>query len=207
MKKKLIIILSIIVLILAAAAFILFRMFAGAPEAADNEPEAPLAQESNVLIAYYSWSGNVRQLSHFLQEETGGELYRIVPEKAYGEDVFDRAKEELDNGIRPALTDSLTQEELDHYDVIYLGFPVWWYDLPMPVWTFLESYDFTGKTVIPYFSHNGSSNGAGSLRRVIELLPDSTVITENALSVRGNAVEGAKDQVAQWAQEVQTKRN
>lgn len=207
MKKKLIIILSIIALILAAAAFILFRMFAGAPEAADNEPEAPLAQESNVLIAYYSWSGNVRQLSHFLQEETGGELYRIVPEKAYGEDVFDRAKEELDNGIRPALTGSLTQEELDHYDVIYLGFPVWWYDLPMPVWTFLESYDFTGKTVIPYFSHNGSSNGAGSLRRVIELLPDSTVITENALSVRGNAVEGAKDQVAQWAQEVQTKRN
>lgn len=207
MKKKLIIILSIIVLILAAAAFILFRMFAGAPKAADNEPEAPLAQESNVLIAYYSWSGNVRQLSHFLQEETGGELYRIVPEKAYGEDVFDRAKEELDNGIRPALTGSLTQEELDHYDVIYLGFPVWWYDLPMPVWTFLESYDFTGKTVIPYFSHNGSSNGAGSLRRVIELLPDSTVITENALSVRGNAVEGAKDQVAQWAQEVQTKRN
>lgn len=207
MKKKLIIILSIIALILAAAAFILFRMFAGAPKAAGNEPEAPLAQESNVLIAYYSWSGNVRQLSHFLQEETGGELYRIVPEKAYGEDVFDRAKEELDNGIRPALTGSLTQEELDHYDVIYLGFPVWWYDLPMPVWTFLESYDFTGKTVIPYFSHNGSSNGAGSLRRVIELLPDSTVITENALSVRGNAVEGAKDQVAQWAQEVQTKRN
>lgn len=207
MKKNLIIILSIIVLILAAAVFILFRMFAGAPKAADNEPEAPLAQESNVLIAYYSWSGNVRQLSHFLQEETGGELYRIVPEKAYGEDVFDRAKEELDNGIRPALTGSLTQEELDHYDVIYLGFPVWWYDLPMPVWTFLESYDFTGKTVIPYFSHNGSSNGAGSLHRVIELLPDSTVITENALSVRGNAVEGAKDQVAQWAQEVQAKRN
>ena len=77
----------------------------------------------------------------------------------------------------------------------------------MPVWTFLESYDFTGKTVIPYFSHNGSSNGAGSLRRVIELLPDSTVITENALSVRGSSVEGAKDQVARWAQEVQTKRN
>lgn len=207
MKKKIIMILCVVLFILAAAAFILFRMFGAGTGAVDNEPEAPLAQESNVLIAYYSWSGNVRQLSHFQQEETGGELYRIVPEKAYGEDVFDRAKEELDNGIRPALTGSLTQEELDHYDVIYLGFPVWWYDLPMPVWTFLESYDFAGKTVIPYFSHNGSSNGAGSLRRVIELLPDSMVITENALSVRGNAVEGAKDQVAQWAQEVQTKRN
>lgn len=66
MKKKIIMILCVVLFILVAAAFILFRMFGAGTGAVDNEPEAPLAQESNVLIAYYSWSGNVRQLSHFL---------------------------------------------------------------------------------------------------------------------------------------------
>lgn len=85
------------------------------------------------------------------------------------------------------------------YDVVYLGFPVWWYDLPMPVWTFLEEYDLSGKTVIPFFSHNGSSNGANSVNRVSELAEGANVLTEDALSLSGRSVSGSEREVKDWA--------
>ena len=85
------------------------------------------------------------------------------------------------------------------YDVIYLGSPVWWYDLPTPVWSFLEEYDLFGKTIIPFFSHNGSSNGANSLNRIAELAPEATVLTDEALSIRGSGVSGSERQVKEWA--------
>lgn len=70
------------------------------------------------------------------------------------------------------------------YDITYLGFPVWWYDLPMSVWTFLEEYNLEGKTVIPFFSHNGSANGANSVNRVSELAKGAVVLSDEALSLR-----------------------
>lgn len=116
------------------------------------------------MVAYFSWSGNTQTMASWVAEKTGGELFRIVPEVAYTQnDVFDRSKNELDNGIRPAITTHIDAEVMAGYDTVFLGFPIWWYDLPMPVWTFLEEYDFSGKTVIPFFTHNGSSSGAGSL--------------------------------------------
>lgn len=69
-------------------------------------------------------------------------------------------------GARPALSTHIDPEVMANYDVIYLGFPIWWYDLPTPVWTFLEEYDLSGKTIVPFFSHNGSSGGANSLNRL-----------------------------------------
>lgn len=84
----------------------------------------------------------------------------------HDDDCADRAKNELDNGIRSEISEHINGDIMKQYDVIYIGFPVWWYDLPMPVWTFLEEYDLSGKTVITFFSHNGSSNGAGSLETI-----------------------------------------
>lgn len=69
----------------------------------------------------------------------------------------------------------------------------------MPVWTFLEEYDFSGKTVIPFFSHNGSSNGANSVNRVAELAKGATVLTDDALSIRGSSVEKSEEEVKDWA--------
>ena len=85
------------------------------------------------------------------------------------------------------------------YDVIYLGFPVWWYDLPMPVWTFLEEYDLEGKTIIPFFSHNGSSNSANSVNRVAELANGATVLSDEVLSLRGSNVSDSETEVKEWA--------
>lgn len=164
-----------------------------------NDSEAPVKGEGKILVAYFSWSGNTQTMANWVVEKTGGELFRIVPEVAYTQnDVFDRSKNELDNGIRPAIITHIDAEVMAGYDTVFLGFPIWWYDLPMPVWTFLEEYDVSGKTVIPFFTHNGSSSGAGSLGTLEKLLPSATVRTDDALSVAGNSVSGAENKVDSW---------
>ena len=106
------------------------------------------------------------------------------------------------NGTRPAISSHIDAEVMAQYNVIFLGFPIWWYDLPMPVWTFLEEYDLSGKTIIPFFSHNGSSSGASSRSTIAKLCPGSTVLTDDYLSVSGRSVSGAGDQVAKWVAEL-----
>ena len=141
-------------------------------------------------------------MARWIADETGADLFRIVPSESYGEDYnecADRAKDELDNGIRPELSEHIDAETMAQYDTIYLVFPVWWYDLPMPVWTFLEEYDLTGKTIIPCFSHNGSSDGANSLNRVSELAEGADVLTDKALSISGNSVADSEKEVRDWA--------
>ena len=174
----------------------------GGRSAVDNDPEKAVGGDSKILVAYFSWSGHGQQMARWIAEERGGELFRIVPAKAYGEDFnscADRAKKELDEGTRPALSEHIDAETMAQYDVIYLGFPIWWYDLPMPVWTFLEEYDLSGKTIIPFFSHNGSMGGANSLNRISELTKGATVLTDEALSISGNSVEKSESEVKSWA--------
>ncbi|WP_207744740.1 flavodoxin [[Ruminococcus] lactaris] len=145
------------------------------------------------MVAYFSWSGNTQQVANWISDKTGGELFRIIPEVEYTEDdVFDRAQDELNNGTRPPLSSHIDQEVMEQYDVIFVGFPIWWYDLPMPVWSFLEEYDLSGKTIIPFFTHNGSSSGASSISTVAELCPDSTVLTDDYFTYSGNNVDEAE---------------
>ena len=201
MKKKAIVIIGIILVVLVAAAVIFMRMMGGSHTGIDNNPEPEVKGNSNVLVAYFSWSGNGQQMATWIAEETGGELFRIVPTESYGEDYnacADRAKNELDNKIRPELSAHIEADIMAQYNVIYIGFPVWWYDLPMPVWTFLEEYDLSGKTIIPFFSHNGSSNGANSVNRVSELASGATVLTDDVLSVRGSDVPDSENEVKEW---------
>ena len=79
----------------------------------------------------------------------------------------------------------------------------WWYDLPMPMWTFLENYDFSGKTIIPFFSYEGSSNGANALPTVTKLAAGATVRSDDALSIRGGNVDGAESEVREWVRNLE----
>lgn len=122
--------------------------------------------------------------------------------KAYGEDfdsTADRAQTELNNGTCPALSSHIDSEIMAQYDTIYLGFPIWWYDLPTPVWAFLDEYDLSGKTIIPFFSYNGSFSGANSINRVVELANGATVLTDDVLSIAGSRVENSEERIKQWA--------
>ena len=146
-------------------------------DSADITPEESTAGDSNILVAYFSWSGNTQQVANWISDKTGGELFRIIPEVEY-------------------------TEVMEQYDVIFVGFPIWWYDLPMPVWSFLEEYDLSGKTIIPFFTHNGSSSGASSISTVAELCPDSTVLTDDYFTYSGNNVDEAESAVDEWLTEL-----
>ena len=131
-----------------------------------TQPETPSG--SRVLVAYFSRTGenygvgviekgNTEIIAEMIASKTGGDLFRIESVNAYPasyDDCTQVAREEKNANARPGLT--ATVENFDDYDVIYLGYPIWWGDMPMPVYTFLESYDFSGKTVIPFCNHAGS---------------------------------------------------
>ena len=167
----------------------------------NSSTDAASAGNGNILVVYFSWSGHLDSMAHWVADETGGDLYRVTAADPYPEnydDTADRAKQEKDDGIRPEIVVDITQEQMAGYDTVFFGFPVWWYDLPMSMWTFLESYDFSGKTIIPFFSHEGSSNGASALPTIETLATGATVRSSDALSIRGGNVDGAENEVREW---------
>ena len=156
------------------------------------------ASEANVLIAYFSWSGNTRQLAEMIQEQAGGELFEIEPETTYTDDInalSGIALQEQRDDIRPALKS--TVEDMDQYDVIFIGFPNWWNNMPMPVFTFLEEYDFSGKTVIPFTTY-GNGGWGRSIGPIQEALPESDVL--DGLAVQEHELKDALTEVAEWVQ-------
>ena len=115
-----------------------------------------------VLVAYFSASGVTEGVAKQLAEVTGGELHKILPEQPYTDADLDwrdkqsRSSVEMkDKSSRPAITNKLTN--MQDYDVVYVGFPIWWYTAPTIINTFMEAYDFKGKTVIPFATSGGSS--------------------------------------------------
>ncbi len=169
------------------------------PDETEQKPTAATA--GKILVVYFSWSGNLDKMAHWVADETGGDLIRVTAKEAYPDnynDTADRAKNEVDNGIRPEINVDLTPEQMAQYETVFFGFPVWWYDLPMSMWTFLESYDWGGKTIIPFFSHEGSSNGAGALPTVEKLAVGATVRSGDALSIRGGSVASSENDVRDW---------
>lgn len=142
--------------------------------------------------------GNTQIIAEYIAEHTGGDLFaiQVVDDEKYpidGYDTLDVAQVQRAENARPELSTHV--ENIQDYDVIYLGFPNWWGTMPMPVFTFLEEYDFSGKTIIPFATHDGS--GLGSGRRDIESeCPDAEVL--DGLAIRYNEVLDAKDEVNEW---------
>ena len=129
-----------------------------------QQTEEPTEQVNNVLVIYFSHTGTTREVAAYLHELVGGDLVELIPVEAYPEGysaALDPAKQEQRENARPAIKDPL--ESIDQYEVIYLGYPIWWGTVPMIVNTFLESYDFTGKTVVPF----ATSGGTGDRKSVV----------------------------------------
>ena len=153
------------------------------------------AGEGNALIAYFSWSGNTEAVAQEIQSQTGADLFEIVPAEPYTDDydeLLDIAQEEQSSDARPAIADTV---DLSGYDTVYLGFPNWWGDMPMIIYTFLDEYDLSGKTVAP-FNTSGGSGFSGSLDTMAEMEPDAE-ITEG-LSLGSDEAEDCADAVADW---------
>lgn len=166
--------------------------------------------DSKRLIAYFSRKGNnyvggsivnlpignTEVIANKIQELTGSNMFEIKTVKPYPDDYTQTtnvAKEELRENARPKLTEIV--EDMDSYDVIYVGYPNWWGTMPMAVFTFLESYDFSGKTIIPYCTHEGSGMGS-SEQDIKKLCPNSNVLS--GLEIRGSNANKADKDVAKW---------
>jgi len=169
--------------------------------------------KNKILIAYYSRNGENFVSGRVVNQERGStEILALKIQKILRTDIFEIstaypypeeyreatsvAQKELSEHARPDLKDYL--ENISNYSTIFLGFPNWWGTMPMPVFTFLEHYDFSGKTIIPFCTHAGSGMG-GSMKDIQNLCPDARVL--DGLSVTGATVEKADNKLKHWLEE------
>lgn len=141
----------------------------------EQEETSPEVTGRKILIAYFSWGGTTQQVAENIAVQTGGTLFRIETVKEYPTEYTpctEVAKVERDEGIRPEL--KAIVENIEQYDTIFVGCPVWWHTAPMAVWSFLENenYDFAGKTIIPFCTYAATYRDE-TLAKIVELTPDS----------------------------------
>lgn len=184
----------------------------------DSEQGDSAAASSNILIAYFSVPetdgvdavagasrvvvdgevlGNTQYIAQLIQQQTGGDLFRIETVQEYPgshDPLLEFAYNERAEGARPELAAQM--ENLDSYDIIFLGYPNWNADLPMPLYTLLEQTDLSGKTIVPFTTHGGSGFSR-TIQTIQELQPNATVISDG-LSISRNSVAQAKSDVASW---------
>lgn len=183
-------------------------------KAKETTSTAPHAEETNAdetvsenksLVVYFSRTGeqygvgviekgNTAIVADMIVAETGAGSFEIVPKTDNYPTTYDAltdyAKDEQNNNARPEIKDAI--ENFDTYDTIYLGYPIWWGDLPMICYTFLESYDFSGKTIIPFCTHAGSGD-AGTQSKIQSAVPNATV--KEVLAVTGTDAQNNQDSV------------
>ena len=156
----------------------------------------PVGAEGKVLVAFFSRTGNTRKIAAMIHEEAGGDLFEIqtvVPYPADYEAVKAQASREQDGGYRPALKGKVAA--FDSYRVIFLGYPIWWARLPPPVAAFLLENSFSGKTIVPFCTHQGSQFGQ-TLADIRKLCPQARV--EEGLAVWGRDADNANAEVSRW---------
>lgn len=139
-----------------------------------NEEEITQTTNDNVLIAYYSYSGNTKAAAEEIQRQAGGELAEIIRIEEYPSDFYDMAEQEIINGKQPEI--SLSVENIDDYDVIFVGYPIWWKEAPAMINTFINQFDFTGKIVVPFCT--SSSDGIEESLDVFDAIKDQGIVTE-----------------------------
>ena len=171
------------------------------PSEEPAESETPTAEDSSsVLIAYFSWSGNTEQVAQIIQQETGGDLFEITPATAYTDDyneLLDIAQQEQSDNARPELAGQV--ENWEQYDTIFVGYPNWWSDAPMAVYTFLESYDWDGKTLVPF--NTSASGGFGrSLSGLEESAAGASIL--DGISFTERTLGDAQSEMAAWLDEL-----
>lgn len=150
----------------------------------------------NILIAYFSWSGNTENAAQIIQEQTGADIIELNPAEPYSSnysEVLDQAQKDMNADARPELANHV--ENMEQYDTILLGYPNWWATIPMPVATFLEEYDFSGKTIIPFCSHGGGGFGQ-SITDISKLAPNSRI--GEGLSIHYSGGTSLENGITTW---------
>ena len=194
MKPKKLVITGIIlaaVVVIALVGYNIYRYPAAFKNLSDNSLEETQVnalkdeifarQENNVLIAYFSYSGTTKGIAESLSQKLDADLFEITPKKTY-DNVYTESNSEIRKSERPELTDTVSN--IDEYDIIFVGFPIWWHATPAPVNTFLESYDLTGKLIIP-FCTSGESDISEAMPTFLDSCDGLAVYGEKRISGSG----------------------
>ena len=166
-----------------------------------TEPDGMTEEEENsTVVINGEVLGNTQYVAYIIQENTGADIFRIEPETSYPTDhdtLVDLAAEEQDNDARPAL--KATINNLDQYDTIFIGYPNWWGDMPMILYSFFDEHDFSGKTIIPFNTHGGSGF-SNTISTIAELEPEASV-NEDGFTVSRNDVQESEQDIVNWLSE------
>ena len=148
--------------------------------------------------------GNTQYAASIISEATGSDLFEIKTTHTYPgshKALIDAAKKEIDNNARPELATHIGN--LGVYEVVFVGFPNWWYDMPMPLYSFFNEYDFSGKTIIPFCTHGGS-RFSGAIKTIRELEKDATVL--DGYAIARDKVAGSEDGILKWLEQIGMKK-
>ena len=174
-------------------------------ETPSEDGEQPSDSGTNILVAYFSRAdenysvgtidvGNTQIIAEYIAAEVGADSFHIetvTPYPAGYDDCCDVAKQELNDKARPELTGTV---DLEQYDIVFLGYPIWWGDLPMAVYTFMESYDWSEKIVIPFNTHEGSGSSR-TYDAIAQALPDAMVL--EGMAIQGKTAQEFSDDTRQ----------
>ena len=159
---------------------------------------------TKALVVYFSATGNTKAVAETLAELKGADIYEIVPEQPYTDEDLnynDRTTrataEQNDPDARPAIQGSIT--DFEQYEVVYVGYPIWWGDMPRILYTFFDTYDFSGKTIAP-FCTSGGSGLSGTPGTIAELESGATVL--DGLHVSDSAAGSSESSVSQWLADI-----
>ncbi|WP_298651702.1 flavodoxin [uncultured Proteiniphilum sp.] len=157
-------------------------------------------QNSKTLVVYYSRTGNAEAVAKQIQTLTNADLFRVETVKAYPEgyhETTEVAKEEKNNNARPEIKTKV--ENIDQYDTVFIGFPIWWGTYPMVIATFIESHNLKGKTIIPFCTHGGGSVDQG-FNDVEKLTKESK--HEEGFSLSGSRANSSQADIEKWLRKI-----
>ena len=153
-------------------------------------------ETGNVLIVYFSQTGNTETVANIIHDNVGGDIVKLETTEAYPSDydeLVDYAQQEQQEDARPEL--STVIENIEQYDTIFLGYPNWWGDMPMAIYTFLDTYDLSGKTIAPFITHGGS--GLSGTPENIQEEELNASVTEG-LAIDGDEASDSSEGVVEW---------
>lgn len=177
----------------------------------DTDDDRPTYDGTKTLVVYFSQPdnvddstvvigdetlGNTQYMAYVIQENTGANIFRILPETPYPtdhDDLVDLARDEQNNNARPKFTGEI--ENFDEYDTVFVGYPNWWGDMPMILYTFFDAYDFSGKTIIPFNTHGGSGFSS-TISTIRSLEPNATVL--GGKSISRDKIQDAEQEIIDW---------
>ena len=154
---------------------------------------------SKKLVLFFSVYESTKAVAREIAAQTGADLVEIEPVTPYDSNrshynsLARLAKQEHEENLRPAIKNEI---DIDSYDNIFIGYPMWWYTFPMIIYTLFDKYDFSGKTIIPFNTHMGSGDG-GTYRTIAQLEPKATILKGLPVEM-SQAESGCKDKVSKW---------